>query len=100
MRDTLAGLAAPDGMRAQHDALIAVVNRAMSAVRSAYDGLSQADECYEYCYYRDTPGFARFQSESAAITKAYAAAVKEWESTSTAVAGSIANRQLPAKPAV
>ncbi len=100
IRDGLAGMSVQDGMRTEHNALVAVLTRAIVAVQAGYDGMSQADDCYDYCYYRDTPGYQRFQSESDGITKAYAAAIKDWESTSTAVTNSIKNRELPAKPAV
>jgi hypothetical protein len=100
VRDRLASMSVSEGMRAEHNALVAVLTRAIAAVQAGYDGVSQADDCYDYCYYRDTPGYARFQTESDGITKAYASAVKDWESTSGAVTASIKNRELPAKPTV
>lgn len=100
VRDVLSSVAVPEGMWAEHETLISVVNRAIVATQAGYDGISQADDCFEFCFYRDAPGYQRFQSESSAITAAYSAASEDWESTAVAVAASITSRELPAKPVV
>ena len=100
VRAALTSLRVPEGLRAEHDRAVAVVTRAINAVQASYDGLSQAQDCFEYCFYRDTPGFKRFQSESDGISKEYAAAIAAWESAAEATKASVTNRALPPKPEV
>lgn len=100
VRDVLNGTSVPDEVRAEHDAVVAVVDRAIGAVQAAYDGASQASDCIEYCYYRDTPGWEVFQTQSEKISKDYAAALRAWDAASAAAKTTIAKRPLPAKPEV
>jgi hypothetical protein len=100
IRDMMVGMDVPAGVRSAHQEMVSAVDRAISAVQSAYDGVLQAD-CYYNCpYYRDTPGWQRFQSESDAISKQYATAMTAWESATAAEKIAISNRPLPAKPQV
>lgn len=103
IRDTMVGMDVPAGVRAAHQEMVSAIDRAISAVQSAYDGLEQSQDCYYYddCpYYRDTPGWTRFQSESDAISKQYTKAMSGWEAAAAAEKATITNRALPAKPEV
>lgn len=102
VRDLMVGMDVPAEVRTAHQEMVSAIDRAISAVQSAYDGLEQSQDCfYDDCtYYRDTPGWQRFQSESDAISKAYAGAMTRWEAAATTARSTIANRPLPAKPQV
>lgn len=103
VRDMMVGMDVPSGVRGAHQEMVSAIDRAISAVQSAYDGLEQSQDCYYYdeCpYYRDTPGWTRFQSESDAISKQYTKAVSGWEAAAAAEKGAVTNRALPAKPQV
>ena len=102
IRDVMVAMDVPAGVRSAHQEMVSAVDRAISAVQSAYDGVEQSD-CYytdECPSYRDTPGWRRFQSESDAISKQYATAMSAWESAAAAEKVAISNRPLPAKPQV
>ena len=93
----------PAGVRDAHQDMVSAIDRAISAVQSAYDGLEQSQDCNdtdECPYYRDTPGWAWFQSESDAISKQYTQAMTAWEAAAGAEKAAINNRALPAKPQV
>lgn len=102
VRDLMVGMDAPAGVRSAHQEVIGAVDRAIAAVQSAYDGLEQSQDCYyEDCpYYRDTPGWQRFQAESDAISKSYTRAMQRWEAAVAAEKVTVTNRALPAKPNV
>lgn len=102
VRDMMVGMDVPAGVRDAHEQVVAAIDRAIGAVQSAYDGLEQSEDCYfEDClYYRDTPGWQTFQSESDAIGEAYADAMKVWEADAAAAKASVSSRTLPAKPEV
>lgn len=99
VRNLMVGADAPTGVRKANDRLVAVVDRGIAAVQSASDGLAQSQSCYN-CYYRDTPGWQTFQSESTGITQSYASAMAKWESAVATSKTAIANRALPLKPTV
>jgi hypothetical protein len=99
VRNLLVGADPPAGVRKAHQRVVAVVDRGIAAVQSAYDGLAQSQDCY-YCYYRDTPGWQRFQSESTGISQSYTSAMAKWESAVATSRTAIANRVLPQKPTV
>ena len=99
LRDSLTSTAVPDLLRSDHDAVITVIDRAVRAVQSAYDGLQQSQDYYcTACYYRDTPGWQQFQSESGVIGKRYAAAIAGWEQAAAGAEDTIGKRALPAQP--
>jgi hypothetical protein len=67
VRDQLISTDAPAAVEGAHAAVISAIDRSITAVQSAYDGLEQSQDCYysEDCtYYLDTPGWQRFLSES------------------------------------
>lgn len=101
VRDVLISTDVPQGMDEAHQGVVSAIDRAIGAVQSAYDGLSQSQDCFEGCpYYQDTPGWQRFLSESDGISMAYTAAIKRWEPEVAATSAQITNRSLPAKPNV
>ena len=103
VRDTMVAMDVPAGVRGAHQDMVSAIDRAISAVQSADDGLEQSQDCSytdECPYYRDTPGWARFQSESDAISKQYTRAMTDWEAAAAAEKAAINNRALPAKPQV
>lgn len=101
VRDTLVGTSVPDGAQEAHSEVVAAIDRAISAVQSAYDGLEQSQDCFEDCpYYRDTTGWQTFLSESDAISKGYARALTRWDASVVAAERAISNRPLPPKPSV
>lgn len=101
VRDTLNYTAVPDGMGGAHEDLVGVVDRAISAVQAAYDGIAQSQNCYYGCpYYRDTPGWQEFMSESDAITGAFSGALSRWEAEVVAQTTAVDTRTLPARPDV
>ncbi len=101
VRDVLVGTDVPQGMSTAHQDVAAAIARAIGAVQSAFDGLSQSQDCYEGCpYYQDTPGWQRFQFESDGISEAYASAMRRWDAAVTATKAQIGNRPLPTRPDV
>ncbi len=82
-----------------HSGLVGVVDRAISAIQAAYDGVSQSQWCTT-CYYKDTPGWQKFSSESKQITKEFPGAEQAWESAVEQAKISAENAALPAKPNV
>lgn len=98
VRDLLVGMDVPAGVRDEHREMVSAIDRATSAVQSAYDGLAQSEDCYDCPSYRDTPGWRRFQSESDEISKAYSGAMQRWEAAAAAEKVAITNRPLPTKP--
>lgn len=101
VRDSMVASDVPAGVREAHQDVVSAIDRAISAVQSAYDGLEQSQDCYDYCpYYRDTPGWQRFLSESDGISTSYSSAMTRWETAVAASKNAIANRPLPAKPQV
>ena len=100
VRDSMISSKVPKNLQQPHDAVVAALSRGIVAVQSAYDGLEQSQDCYQSCYYRDTPGWQAFQSESDAISKSYSAAVTQWDAAVVAEKTAVENRALPAKPTV
>jgi hypothetical protein len=103
VRDAMVAMDVPAGVRSPHEETVAAIDRAISAVQSAYDGLEQSEDCFYYddCpYYRDTPGWRHFQAESAAIGEQYASALERWEAATAGEKAVIANRALPPEPQV
>jgi hypothetical protein len=100
IRDEMNGLAVPDDVRSAHAELVGVVDDAIAAMQAAYDGATDSDYCITSCYYKDTPGWKQFSSESGRITDAYRAADQNWQAAVTAAKGGIEARKLPRKPQV
>jgi hypothetical protein len=84
----------------RHAALVAVVDDAIAAVSAAYQGTFDADFCTYTCYYKDSPGWQLFTSESGRITDEYAAAVGAWRRAVSAADRAVRNRTLPERPVV
>ncbi len=100
IRDEMNGLAVPTEMEAAHSGLVGVVDDAISAMQSAYDGATDSDYCMTSCYYAETPGWTRFSSESDRITEAYRTADDNWQAAVASAQSSVADRKLPRKPVV
>jgi hypothetical protein len=100
IRDEMNGLAVPDDVRAAHADLVAVVDDAIAAMQAAYDGATDSDYCMTSCYYKETPGWIRFSSESGRITEAHRAADQSWQASVAAAQSSVESRKLPRKPQV
>ena len=64
------------------------------------DGPVDADICTYTCYYKDSPGWQLFMSESGRITDEYATTVGAWNRTVSAAAQTVRNRTLPERPVV
>jgi hypothetical protein len=99
VRSSITAMAVPAGLEAAHAELIAVLTRAINAMQAAVDGTRDAQWCGN-CYWRNTPGWRTFTSESAAISQQYAAVLSEWGSTFTEVEQAVQSRSLPVKPSV
>lgn len=101
VRDALVASDVPVGLDDAHQDVVAAVDRSAAAVRSAYEGLEQSQVCSTVCpYYRDTPGWQAFLSESGAVGTAYAEAVARWSAAVPGAKAAIESRPLPARPAV
>lgn len=100
VRDTLLYMAVPDSMTSAHDGLIAVVDRAIVAVQSGYDGIDDAYNCRTDCNYRETPAWQRFSSESAEITDMFSRAETRWNRALEQETSSQEAQVLPRKPVV
>ena len=100
VREKMASLTIPPEAMATHRGLMSVLDDAISAVDSAYEGASDADLCIASCYYRDTPGWQQFSAESARITGAFDRAVTSWEAGASSAERAIARRVLPKQPIV
>ena len=101
VRDQLISSDVPGSVEGAHSAVVAAIDRSISAVQAAYDGLEQSQDCYysEDCtYYMETPGWQRFLSESDGISKAYSSAISKWDSAVAGAKTAIDTRKLPAKP--
>jgi hypothetical protein len=79
---------------------VGVVDDAIAALQSAYDGAADSDNCLSSCYYKDTPGWKRFSSESTRITNAYRAADQHWHAAVVGAESAASLRELPVKPTV
>ncbi len=101
VRDALVSAAVPRGVEQAHGEVTAAIDRAISAVQSAYDGFEQSQDCWEGCpYYRETPGYRSFLAKSEGVRTSYSAAMAQWEAEVAAAKAAIANRPLPPKPQV
>jgi hypothetical protein len=100
VRDVMNGLEVPTEVQGVHQGVLSVIDVAIAAVQSAYDGASDAQNCMSSCYYKDTAGWQRFSRDSAGITTSFAGAVAAWESGVASAATSIEERALPHKPTV
>lgn len=101
VRDALVSTDVPSGVEQAHGEVAAAIDRAISAVQSAYDGFEQSEDCWDGCpYYRDTPGYRSFLSKSDGVRTSYTTAIAKWESDVAAAKAAITNRTLPAKPEV
>lgn len=101
VRDQLISSDVPSSVEGAHSAVVAAIDRSISAVQAAYDGLEQSQDCYytEDCtYYLQTPGWQRFLSESEGISKAYSSAISKWDGVVASAKVAIEARKLPAKP--
>ena len=101
VRDQLISSDVPAPVEGAHSAVVAAIDRSISAVQAAYDGLEQSQDCdyTEDCtYYMDTPGWQRFLSESDGISKAYSSAISKWDGAVASAKVTIEARKLPAKP--
>ena len=100
IRDEMNGLAVPADVQAAHGELVSVVDDAIAAMQAAYDGATDSDYCMTSCYYKETPGWTRFSSESGRITEAYRAADQSWQAAVAAAKSSVESRTLTRKPQV
>lgn len=100
VRDTMNGLGVPAAMQGQHAALVAVIDRAISAIQAADDGTYDAEWCTTTCYWKNTPGWRTFHTESMAISTEYASTLTAWETGIAEAQGAAAHLPLPPKPRV
>lgn len=103
VRDQLNAADVPASVEGAHAAVVMAIDRSISAVQAAYDGLEQSQDCFyaEDCtYYTETPGWQRFLSESDDIGRAYSSAISRWDSSVASAKVAIGARKLPAKPAL
>ena len=102
IRDQLNYVHVPDGLSGAHQRLVDVVQHAIEAVQSGYDGMNAAYSCADFssCYYADTSGWEAFHSASKAITQEFAAAESGWESAVASARAAVDARSLPAKPVI
>lgn len=100
VRDEMNGLAVPAEVQGAHAQLVVVVDDAIAAVQSAYDGVDDADYCINSCYYKDTPGWINFRAESGRITDAYRTADETWQAAVGGAESALAKRDLPRRPQV
>jgi hypothetical protein len=100
VRDAISGLTPPANVVSAHTEMLSVIDDAISATQAGYDGMQDSNYCSTNCYYKDTPGWQRFSSESSRITAAFSDASEAWDSAIAATETSIEDRQLPKKPIV
>lgn len=101
VRDALVSTDVPNGVEPAHADVTAAIDRAITAVQSAYDGFEQSQDCWDGCpYYRETPGYKSFLSKSEGVRKSYSAAMAQWEAEVATAKAAIADRPLPDKPQV
>jgi hypothetical protein len=100
VRDAMSKLSVPAELSTSHNELVSVLDDGIAAVSAAYEGLLDADFCSFGCYYKDTPGWQRFRSESSRITDAFGVAVEQWESELVQAEAAAENTRLPKQPAV
>ena len=98
--DAMTALDVPQQAQNDHAELVAVIDDAIEAVRSANSGVSDAEYCTNSCYYKDTPGWTRFSAESERIAKAYGSAVDAWETMISGATAEIQQRPLPEQPRI
>lgn len=96
----------PDGVAAEHAHMVAVITAGAVAMNAAYDGVDETYECndnpwgYDFCDYRDSSGWQRFQSESDRITGEFDTARSQWTSTIDDRLDSLTLQERPVKPVV
>jgi hypothetical protein len=100
VRDAMSKLTVPAELSTSHNELVSVLDDGIAAVSAAYDGLLDADFCSFGCYYKDTPGWQRFRSESSRITDAFGVAVAQWENELLEAETAAENTRLPKQPSV
>lgn len=101
LRSELAALTPPDPFGADQAALLAVMDRAVTATQDAYRGIEefQFDFNYRYLYYYDTPGWRSFEAQTDEISDSYEAALAAYESRKTDVVKRLEKRvPLPELP--
>jgi hypothetical protein len=99
VRSAIAVATPPQAVAGAHTGLLAIVDRAVSAVHSASEGLRQ----YQYGYYSnwaETPAWLTFQEQGRAITAGYADAVSAWEQQVNAERARLEALTAPAKPSL
>ena len=92
----------PAEVRLQHDAVVAAIARASSAVDAASSGVAdyQFDYEGEYETYKDTPGWRTFRAESKAVAAQYESAVAEWQRRLDRLRTSLRSAPFPPHPKV
>ena len=100
VRDAMNNLDVPTAMQDRHAALVSVIDRAISAIQAASDGTYDAQWCTSTCYWKDTPGWRTFHTESSAISTEYASSLASWETALSAAHVAAEHLPLPPKPRV
>lgn len=100
VRDEMSGLTVPPSLSTEHNEVLTVIDDAIEAVAAAYEGLSDAQSCVTSCYYANTPGWRRFQSESDRITTAYESATNAWSQAIQSELARIEGMRPPDRPEV
>jgi hypothetical protein len=82
LRNELAALDAPAPFGEHKEAILAVMDRAISANEAAYRGTEEYLYDFDLVYYtyEETPGWKSFQSSTTQISKDYSAAIAAYES--------------------
>ena len=79
IRDELSSVVAPEDFSGDVQALLAVIDDAVSATDSAILALDEYLYSWRYRSVFETPGWAQFQSATASISDDYAAAISSYE---------------------
>lgn len=91
----------PDGVQAQHDALLGLVDRGISAATAGYDGVTEATSCFDPADcpdYTETAGWRTFLKESEEISKQYAPVLTGWQKAVAGARTALEARSLPTEP--
>jgi hypothetical protein len=102
IRQGIAALDAPAALASTHNDFLSVVDQAIAAVDSAYDGVIEYefDFDYEYGNYKETPGWQTFKRQSEEIAGRYESASASLEDLVAAEKHKVERRALPPKPTV
>lgn len=100
LRSELASMTVPEGLAAEHNRLVAMIQSAAEAMDAGYNGIEDSDYCYTTCDYDETSGWRQFQSESDRITGEFGDAEAAWTAKADQIRANAGEVAAPPKPEV